>query len=118
MRFATVKKQSDITPLGVQCVADFTDGTVKVLTITDPAGNVLRVRVDSYSMIVEVPAPPATKKVCRLSGTVAGVPVSHDFDDVYQAQRARDNYLTCLRDPDKDAKLSIDTAVEVIDDSK
>lgn len=62
MKFKSVKKASEIKLDGVKIELDTVDGSIKGLTITDAKGNLLRVAERSYSLYVEVPAPPETEK--------------------------------------------------------
>lgn len=85
MQFITVKKSSDIKLAGIKAELDITDKSVNGVTFTDAEGNVVRVSLRSYSMTVEVPAPPTMVKRFKVIGKVLGLSVNELYADRYDA---------------------------------
>jgi len=85
MKFKQVKKVSEMQLSGITIDLDQTGDTLNSVTFTDTEGHTVRVRYSSYSMYVEVPAPPAMVKKHLVSGKLHGVVVSESFDEPYPA---------------------------------
>ncbi|CUJ58767.1 Uncharacterised protein [Achromobacter xylosoxidans] len=86
MQFITAKKSSDIKLAGIKAELDITDKSVNGVTFTDAEGNVVRVSLRSYSMAVEVPAPPVMVKRYKVAGKLMGLTVNEMFDDAFNAE--------------------------------
>lgn len=86
MQFITAKKSSDIKLAGIEAELDITDKSVNGVTFTDAEGNVVRVSLRSYSMAVEVPAPPVMVKRYKVAGKLMGLTVNEMFDDAFNAE--------------------------------
>lgn len=86
MQFITAKKSSDIKLAGIKAELDITDKSVNGVTFTDTEGNVVRVSLRSYSMAVEVPAPPVMVKRFKVAGKLMGLTVNEMFDDAFNAE--------------------------------
>lgn len=99
MQFITVKKSSDIKLAGIKAELDITDKSVNGVTFTDADGNVVRVSLRSYSMTVEVPAPPTMVKRFKVIGKVLGLPVDELFADRYDADIRADELNRGLMSP-------------------
>jgi len=99
MQFITVKKSSDIKLAGIKAELDITDKSVNGVTFTDADGNVVRVSLRSYSMTVEVPAPPTMVKRFKVIGKVLGLPVDELFADRYDADIRADEWNRGLMSP-------------------
>lgn len=85
MQFITAKKSSDIKLAGIKAELDITDKSVNGVTFTDAEGNVVRVSLRSYSMAVEVPAPPVMVKRFKVLGKVLGLSVNELYSERYDA---------------------------------
>jgi hypothetical protein len=97
MKLKSVKKNSEIVLAGIAAELDLVDSSVQGLTLRDAAGNMVRIALRSYSMQVEVPAPPVMEKKFRLSGEVLGLPVERTFDSQYEADDERQRLESGVR---------------------
>lgn len=93
MKFKSVKKASDIVLDGCVVSLDQVEGSIKAVNVKDAKGNRLRVRIDSYNMSVEVPAPPETVTKYRLHGQVIGINVDKIFDEEHEAEDEKKRLL-------------------------
>ena len=75
---------------GIKIESDYSETVLKSVTLTDASGHVARVVIDSYSLYLEVPAPPATEKKWELSGTFKGLAVRELFAYEHEAKYRRD----------------------------
>jgi hypothetical protein len=89
MNWETVKQVKDAQLEGVTVEIDKADGRFHSVVVTDAKGKKLRVRYESYSMAVEVPAPPKTEKKFVLQGEYKGLKVSETFDSEHAATNRR-----------------------------
>jgi hypothetical protein len=105
MKFKAVKKNSEVVLAGVAAEFDFVDGSVHGLTLRDATGNVVRIAMRSYSMQVEVPAPPVMETKYRLNGKVLGIGVDCTFDNQYEADAERERLERGVRGDDTDLKV-------------
>ena len=90
MNWETIKTSKDAVLEGVSIEIDKSDSSTTSVILTDVNGLKLRVRLDSYSMKVEVPAKPKTEKKWELKGEFKGLPVEEKFDSEYEAKSRRD----------------------------
>lgn len=91
MNWETVKANKDAAVLdGIEIEIDKSDSSTTAVTMTDKAGNRLRLRMDSYTLRVEVPAKPKTEKMWALRGEFKGLPVDETFESAYRAENRRD----------------------------
>ncbi len=91
MNLVNVKKASDIVLDGISVDAEFRDGSLHAVTLTDQKGSLVRIALDSYALRALIPAPPEKKKVNVLTGKVAvlGTPIREEFDHQFQAESRR-----------------------------
>ena len=91
MNWETIKRTTDAAILdGITVTIDKTDSTTNAVTLTDKSGASLRIRLDSYTLKVEIPAKPKTEKKFTLSGEYKGLPVAEVFNTKYDATIRRD----------------------------
>lgn len=98
MRFKSVKNAKDLALAGIAFEIEQVDGSVQSLSMTDSDGNLVRLSLRSYSLQIEIPAPPKTVKQWQLSGTVLGLPVSLNFKNDYEAKGALEKYRNAAYD--------------------
>jgi hypothetical protein len=91
MNWETVKTNKDATLDGIDIEIDKSDSSITSVTFTDKSGGKLRIRMDSYTMRVDIPAKPKTEKKWALKGEFKGLPVDETFDSEYQANNRRDD---------------------------
>lgn len=89
MKWQRIKKHSDIKLGGVRVEIEEVDRSVKSVTLTDAAGNQMKVALDGYSMIAMVPAQPEMKDAWLLSGTYKGLQVREYHESEYAATSRR-----------------------------
>jgi hypothetical protein len=115
MKLASAKKDSELSLQGITFETEYHDSTLKSVTMRDGNGGIVRIAQGEYSGIKAlVPAQPTMVKRHKVSGTVAGLPVSQMFETEYDAARAKHHYERKLAEHD-DAKLTIEV-VEVPED--
>lgn len=112
MKFATVKKDSEIQLPGVEVFVERRDNSINSLTLVS-GGRLLKV-VPSYGSIeVLAPAPPKLVKKFNLAGRFAGLtPVSELFTHKHEAESRLREFAAKFTGPDEDLGLTI-TEVEV-----
>ena len=94
MNFTQAKKPSEVILVGAISVEfDKTDETLNAVIFKDAYGHICRVANRSYSMYVEIPAPPQMEKKWQLSGTYKKIEIKELFDDKWNAE-ARRNELS------------------------
>lgn len=117
MKYQTVKSIPRDYLEGCKIDKDEMDGSITMLTITDRNGKVLRCGITSYSFHISIPAPPKMATKFRLSGTVVGIQVTHDFDDRHQADAALQKYEDSVCDPENNCSLKVEEIqIEVTDE--
>jgi hypothetical protein len=89
MIWTRVKDRKQLVLDGISIEADKSDSSLRSVTFTDGAGHKVRVLIDSYTLYVEVPAPPKMVEKFEVSGVIAGVPVTEQFDDSYSADNRK-----------------------------
>lgn len=113
MKF-TKAKLSDLALPGVTIETDQVDDHLKCISFSVDGKLAFRIAHDTYAngIKVEVLAPPPTKDVWRLSGTVLGIPLTQDFDDQYKANDEKRRFeARCEEDG---CKLTVEkTTVEI-----
>lgn len=105
MKFKSVKKASEVTLEGITVELDTVDGSIKGVILTDAKGNTLRVIERTYSLFVEVPAPPEMEKKYRLSGNLLGLPVNMNFDSKYEADAEQERLERGIRGDESELKV-------------
>ena len=105
MLWQTVKHSKDVVLQGISIEIDKVNSSFSLVTLTDAAGNKLRIRQESYNMQVEVPAKPEKEKKWAVRGEFKGLQVDETFDGKYEAESRRD---------DLDSSLTVEeTEVEI-----
>jgi len=108
MNFVSVKGVKDIQLDGITCEMEKHNGAVKIVTLRDAAGHVLRVCGD-YGVSVLTLAPPAKVKRWRLSGKLFGLTdISEDFEHEHEARSRRDSYDEAAGYPGEKLGLTIE----------
>lgn len=92
MKFVALKNPSQLVLAGITVAVDQVDNSLSTVTLTDEEGQIVRFAMRSYSMQVEVPAPPKMVKRHRVEGAVLGLSVSLTFDSLRAANDAVDHY--------------------------
>ena len=89
MKYTKIKDQSDVKLDGIETEVVLLDGNVKSIKFTDKQGSVLLVAHEggySSGMSVAIVAPKEKKTIYRVSGIVAGIPISVDLDEIADAR--------------------------------
>lgn len=96
MKMVKVKSPSEIKLHGIKADAEFVDGKLHSLTLTDENGSTLKIGQDYYSQfLVLVPAPPEMKRVHRVTAEREDVRMQPlDFEEPDEAQRKVDELRT------------------------
>jgi len=90
IRLVQIKQPSDLKFPGLDTQFEYYDGTLQSVSVTDATGNRVVFAAGQYSgMRVMVPAPPPTKEVAVVTGTVRdiGTKIEEQFPDSFTAER-------------------------------
>lgn len=100
MKYKVAKKASEVTLEGVKLELDIVDGSLNAATFTDSKGNLVRLSMRSYSMCLEIPAPPEMTTKYRLVGTVLPFDIAIDktYPHFHLAEQERDRIYSELDD--------------------
>ena len=92
MKMVRIKSPSEIKLQGINADAEFLDGKLHSLTLTDETGGMVKFGQDYYSQFIAmVPAPRETKKVHRVTAEHDGTRIEPvDYDEADEAQRKVD----------------------------
>lgn len=92
MKMVKVNSPSEIKLQGIKTDAEFVDGKLNSLTLTDAHGAMVKFGQDYYStFVVTVPAPPEMKRVHRVTAERDDVRIQPlDFEDPCAAQNKVD----------------------------
>jgi hypothetical protein len=80
MNWTKIKSSKQVALEGVSVEIERSDTSLIAVTLEDSRGNKLRVRLESYCMITEIPALPKMVEKIALKGTVLGLKVEETFD--------------------------------------
>lgn len=91
MKMQEAKTEKDIKLDGVKAEITRKDSYVIRIILRDTTGNVVEVAESRYNGIeVLIPAPPEKKKVWKVTGKIAGIPIDENFDGQYSADQRKE----------------------------
>lgn len=108
MNYATAKTAADVNLEGVSVHFDKTDRALNAVVFRDAKGNLCRVSLQSYSMRVEVPAPPETAKRHVLRGEL---PVVGKFEKAFEQKWDADHAKESLPSEASDVTITEEDVV-------
>lgn len=117
MKLEQVKKAEDVKLDGITVIVDKNASGIMNLTLTDAAGNLLRIDQGSYELIKAwVPAAKKTERRFVLTGIVYGAEYRHGFKTQVEALSMRTKIEENFDGEDPTPKLAItEEQVEVED---